>query len=111
MNLVNTNIVGNQAGEGGTIAVVDLGDPILLTYSNAYDNGDTPFGDLPDPRGTAGNIGVDPRYADVASEDPTEWDLRLESWSDCIDAGDPTVLDSDGSTSDIGAYGGPYGSW
>ena len=28
-----------------------------------------------------------------------------------IDAGDPSILDSDGSTSDIGATGGPDADW
>ncbi len=30
-------------------------------------------------------------------------------FSPLIDAGDPTILDRDGSRSDIGLYGGPYG--
>ncbi len=30
-------------------------------------------------------------------------------YSPLIDAGDPTILDRDGSRSDIGLYGGPYG--
>ncbi len=34
-------------------------------------------------------------------------DLIPASGSPAIDAGDPTLLDSDGSRSDIGAYGGP----
>jgi hypothetical protein len=33
----------------------------------------------------------------------------LQAGSPCIDAGDPTILDVDGSRSDIGMYGGPRG--
>ena len=32
---------------------------------------------------------------------------RATFFSNEIDAGDPNILDPDGSTSDIGAYGGP----
>ncbi len=36
-------------------------------------------------------------------------DFHLQKYSPMIDAGDPTILDRDGSRSDIGLYGGPYG--
>ena len=49
---------------------------------------------------------VDPMYTDATS------DWTLQASSTVIDAGDPNVVDADGSVSDIGAYGGPYGdSW
>ncbi len=38
-----------------------------------------------------------------------ELDFHLQAYSPLIDAGDPTILDRDGSRSDIGLYGGPYG--
>jgi hypothetical protein len=51
----------------------------------------------------------------------TDWDgdldyddtLTLQSTSPCIDAGDPdpALNDADGTTNDMGAYGGPLGSW
>jgi hypothetical protein len=36
-------------------------------------------------------------------------DFRLASWSRCIDAGAPGTgfMDPDGTTNDVGAYGGP----
>jgi len=37
-------------------------------------------------------------------------DYRLQAYSPLIDAGDPNILDVDGSRSDIGCYGGPGGS-
>ncbi|MEZ4240124.1 MAG: MopE-related protein [Myxococcota bacterium] len=46
-------------------------------------------------------IGVDPSLA------PRAWDLRLRADSDFVDAGDPLVLDLDGTPSQLGAYGGP----
>jgi hypothetical protein len=36
-------------------------------------------------------------------------DMHLQKYSPAIDAGDPDILDIDGSRSDIGMYGGPYG--
>jgi hypothetical protein len=33
----------------------------------------------------------------------------LQMFSPLIDAGDPNILDVDGSRSDVGLYGGPYG--
>jgi len=36
-------------------------------------------------------------------------DYHLQKYSPGIDAGDPTILDKDGSRSDIGLYGGPGG--
>ncbi|MEQ1565444.1 MAG: MopE-related protein [Myxococcota bacterium] len=53
-------------------------------------------------------IGDRVTYAQV---DPTlstsAWDLRLDARSGFVDAGDPAVLDLDGSVSDLGAFGGP----
>ena len=36
-------------------------------------------------------------------------DYHLQKYSPLIDAGDPEILDKDGTRSDIGAYGGPWG--
>ncbi|MCK6615969.1 MAG: T9SS type A sorting domain-containing protein, partial [Ignavibacteriaceae bacterium] len=36
-------------------------------------------------------------------------DFRLQKYSPLIDAGDPNILDVDGTRSDIGPLGGPYG--
>ena len=42
----------------------------------------------------------------------TTW-YELSSGSTCVDAGNPSSSynDEDGSRNDLGAYGGPYGSW
>ena len=47
----------------------------------------------------------------IVNDDTTqgELDFHLQKYSPLIDAGDPTILDRDGSRSDIGLYGGPYG--
>ena len=116
MRIRNSTISGNSSDAGLTLA--GLGEPSSLdacvleaSYNNIYDNG-VNFDTVSDFTGNDGNIGVDPVFADVSAPNPTYWDLRLAQTSDLIDAGDPGVLDADGSTSDIGAYGGPLGeSW
>jgi hypothetical protein len=49
-----------------------------------------------------GNIFADPMPVD-------SFDFHLQAYSPAIDAGDPNILDPDGSRSDMGAYGGPFG--
>lgn len=50
------------------------------------------------------NIFVDPMFVDEDS-----MDFHLQMYSPLIDAGDPNILDIDGTRSDIGLYGGPFG--
>ena len=57
--------------------------------------------------GRDGNVSVNPDHLTVAAPDPSLWDLHLSTTSRLVDAGDPTILDPDGSPSDIGVYGGP----
>ena len=40
---------------------------------------------------------------------PDSMDFELQMYSPLIDAGDPNILDKDGSRSDIGLFGGPLG--
>lgn len=54
--------------------------------------------------------GDDPLFTDKSGDDGAGWDLTLSAASPAVDAGDPSILDRDGSVSDIGAYGGP-GAW
>lgn len=50
------------------------------------------------------NISVDPMFMDEDSVN-----FLLQKFSKMIDAGDPNLLDVDGTRSDIGAFGGPFG--
>jgi len=59
--------------------------------------------------GTMSVLAVAPDYRDVSSPDPRGWDLTLAPGSRLVDAGDPMVMDADGSPTDIGAFGGPGG--
>ena len=46
---------------------------------------------------------------DTIPDSNFNFDYHLQAFSPAIDAGNPAILDLDGSRSDIGAYGGPFG--
>ncbi len=81
------------------------------TYSNWYGNTSTEFVNVTTPVGSYGNVAVSPGYNDTSSSDAASWDLTLSATSSLVDAGDPSLTDTDGSRSDIGAYGGAGGGW
>ena len=56
------------------------------------------------------NIIADPMFVNDTNPDSNfNFDYHLQAYSPAIDKGDPTILDVDGSRSDIGMFGGPYG--
>ena len=85
-------------------------DGVELAYNDIWDNlgqevctGGQPGGSDCTPvefEGLQGNVSVDPFFVDTL-------DFDLESTSPLIDAGDPELLDGDGSVSDLGIHGGP----
>jgi hypothetical protein len=55
-------------------------------------------------------IEADPMFVKANVPGPEfNFDFHLQAHSPAIDAGDPSVLDVDGTRSDIGMYGGPFG--
>jgi hypothetical protein len=54
---------------------------------------------------STGNLFAYPTFAN-----PDSFNFHLQAYSPLIDAGDPNILDVDGSRSDIGVFGGPGGS-
>ena len=110
----NLNFVGNEfdeaSAEGELWYAAEEGreDGLDWAYSNVYDNR------FEDPGHEFSVDGEELDGVDSLSVDPlyeSSTDLRLAEGSPLIDAGDPELSDVDGSTSDIGAYGGPHGSW
>lgn len=108
VELINVVIADNQASSqvdgiwdyGG--ATVDLEHCDI--YNNAFSGVSW--------SNTPSNLSVDPGFTAYSSSTaPDTWDLHLSKSSDLIDAGDASITDTDGSTSDIGAYGGPGGGW
>lgn len=116
VSLVNTtftsNIASGDGSEGGAAYVYGTVD-LSVSYCHVYDNDpdDTIGGG--DPTGARGNINGEPGFVsfDLDTMDPEDWNLHLSSESPLVDHGDPSLVDADGSRSDIGAYGGQAGSW
>ncbi len=82
----------------------------LITHSAIAGNYQGAVKNLPDPIGCLGTVAVAPTF--VAFSDDGDFandDFHLASSSALIDAGDPAILDLDGTRSDIGAYGGSGG--
>jgi hypothetical protein len=97
---IKNNVVTNA---GGGISSWNSQN-LIVEFNNLWNNDINYYGFTPDTT----NLSVDPM---VVNDDTTqgELDFRLQMYSPLIDAGDPTILDRDGSRSDIGLYGGPYG--
>ena len=56
------------------------------------------------------NIVADPMFVkDTIPASMMNYDFHLQRYSPAIDKGDPSILDKNGSRSDIGMYGGPSG--
>ncbi len=98
-NSVNTrsNIVS-----GFKYAINFAGNFLGMYYNCFWNNQFQLYGSSNEPTYVEGNIWKNPMFEDTAS-------FRLQAFSPCIDAGDPTILDVDSTRSDIGVYGGPGG--
>jgi predicted outer membrane repeat protein len=105
VTVVNAVIAGS---EGGPALYQREGGSLAFTYGDLWDNAGGNAEGIEDPTGGNGNISDDPDFTDAAAGD-----LTLQSGSPCIDAGDPnrSYNDADGSRADMGAFGGPGGSW
>ncbi len=56
------------------------------------------------------NLTVDPMFVkDTIPTADDKYDYHLQAFSPAINKGDPNILDLDGTRSDIGLYGGPFG--
>jgi hypothetical protein len=104
-SVVNSILVGNSGvGLSGDTAAHSGALAYNLVWSNDSDWG----GKLGDRVGQDGNISDPPQYAAWSNDgNPANEVLLLSSASPARDAGDPTLLDLDGSRSDMGSYGGP----
>ncbi|GDX79121.1 hypothetical protein LBMAG42_09320 [Deltaproteobacteria bacterium] len=99
---------------GGEFGLVLYGEPLAeVRYSWFFGHsGRDWYPDESNIIGTAGNVSQDPVFAAFTANGAAgDDDLHLAVGSPALDAGDPAVLDADGSRSDVGAYGGPAGSW
>ena len=99
-SVVKNNVVTNT---GSGIGKYGTQNP-EVKYNNSWNNIINYEGITADTT----NLSVNPM---VVNDDSTQGnlDFHLQMYSPLIDAGDPNILDKDGTRSDIGLYGGPYG--
>lgn len=93
-NLLTSNTHGVTAGSfsGGIYTYNDVFGSTIADWSTCTANGCTPVS------APANNISADPLYCT---------DFTLQPGSPAVHAGNPAILNPDGTRSDIGAYGGP----
>jgi hypothetical protein len=77
----------------------------LFEYNDVYD---CASGNYSGVTPGASCISADPKFVSLVAGSE---DFHLASGSPCINTGDPSIQDPDSSQSDMGAYGGPGGSW
>ncbi|MBK7379786.1 MAG: hypothetical protein IPJ03_12390 [Ignavibacteriales bacterium] len=101
---INNHIINNVVTNGTNGIRTGNNPTSIFKYNNSWNNDVNYSGFTPDST----NLSVDPM---VVNDDSTKGDLdfHLQKYSPLIDAGDPNILDRDGSRSDVGLYGGPYG--
>ena len=106
-SLTNLVIAFNSTGWAGAGVGVNDGSQGVFVSCNVWGNSPADWQFHPVVVGQSGNVAVSPGFLGSLATDPSFWNVRLMVASPMIDAGDPTVLDPDGSPSDMGAFGGP----
>jgi predicted outer membrane repeat protein len=110
LTMANCSITSNQGGMGAGLYCG--GCTLTAANNNAFANSPDNYDGVFDPTGQDGNISENPLYQSTVTSDPLQWDLHVAPTSNLIDAGFAGLNDPDGSTSDIGAYGGVHaGTW
>lgn len=101
---MSLHVVGAQGR--GSAFYADDSTGIAFAFRNLFANDATPIFGL---SATTTTSAFDPQFVSMAG-DPLDWDVHLKSGSKLIDAGDPNELDTDGTRSDIGRWGGEFGA-
>jgi hypothetical protein len=107
-NAITANGWSSDEWVGKRTGVWMNSDGFEFAYNNVWDNeeedvctggypGQTPCTPI-DFEGESGNLSEDPLFGDT---------YTLDASSPLINAGDPDILDADGTRSDIGVHGGP----
>lgn len=100
--------VNNAVVSSAKLNVGEAPTDLSFGYNLFYDNVETDLG--PGLITGEGNLlNVEPGFGEAFLSAPTDCavDPTPAQGSALIDAGDPSILDSDGTRSDIGAFGGP----
>ncbi len=107
-NLPKPFVIKNNIFAHNYKGVWSYGEQGDVDYNMFYDNIYLHYQNLPlGPN----DITADPMfYNDTAALLGGTYDYRLQKYSPAIDRGDPALKDVDGTRSDIGMYGGPFGT-
>ena len=96
----NVILSGNKVGIDGDIGFLKTDYNIF--WENDIDLAGISYGDS--------DKVVDPMFVkDTIPNQQLDFDYHLQAFSPGIDKGDPNIIDKDGTRSDIGLYGGPFG--
>ncbi len=96
--VVTNSVVSRNSALSGSVIWAD-GGTATFRSSDVWSHSGTEFAMIANPLGSGDNLQVDPQFLDG--------DYHLEADSPLVDAGDSTIVDPDGSASDIGVFGGP----
>jgi len=97
LSVRNSVLVG---GTGGSILDASGNGVVNVSYTDLWDNVGG-YGSVGSPVGVNGVFEADPLFV-------SDTDLHPDVGSPLVDAGDPALLDPDGSVSDLGVHGGPH---
>jgi hypothetical protein len=115
-NAPNTRVINNTFYQNGIALSIDTD---IENVNNIYANNSTAISTLStlssliannafSGNSVNGPTGTNPvTSGDILFADPGNQDFHLREDSSCIDTGSGSITDFDGTTSDIGAYGGP----
>ena len=112
----STNVINSIAvvNDDGPLWDYDGAASVSVMYTDTFGGTGGDWGSLSDPTGVDGNIAANPLFVSWTNDDDSsDDDLHLDAGSPGIDAGSPAGAfnDADGTQNDMGAYGGPEGSW
>ncbi len=106
-NMVKHYIIKNNIFANTGNGIYSYGNPGDVDYNMMYNIPGTLYHNL--PAGAHDTI-ADPMFVnDTAVVLGGTYNYRLQKFSPAIDRGDPNILDVDGSRSDLGMFGGPFG--
>lgn len=109
LSSVNNLIFKNNVVDNGTsrgIKTDHFSQLNNFSYNDIFNNRQGNYiGDIGDQTGHNSNISQILSFIDP--NNPTSPNFHLQASSPAKNTGDPTILDPDGSRSDMGAYGGP----
>ena len=122
---INNNVLANQKEKGTTASILGTGDIINVNNVILKNNDKAIYGGLINSNYNIfweniidlitlsygdGDRVADPMFvSDTIPMANGGYDFHLQAYSPGIDKGSPAILDLDGTRSDIGIYGGPFG--